>query len=138
LSYVVIVANVRKIINCRMKFNFQLNINSISLSSYQLTAHMLQYIITPTMECFSIYVENYFSASYLSYRIFLLACLSGLSGLVFGFYRSTIATYLKCEMHATDLFLRASRITTSFPRVCTNGVTEWREVVASHLLHTCS
>lgn len=43
------------------------------------------------------YRNFYFSASYLSYRISFslsLACLSGISDLVFGFYRSNIATYL--------------------------------------------
>lgn len=45
-------------------------------------------------------------------------------------------TWARCEMRAADLFLRASRITTSFPRVCIDGVTEWREAVVCRTCYT--
>jgi len=83
----------------------------------------------PTMKYFSTYnVESYFFLrliyliKFLSLSLSLSARLSGYLTLSSVFIaRVKRYTWTRCEMHTADLFLRASRITTSFPRVCTDG-----------------
>lgn len=73
-----------------MTFHFQLNTNMISFSIYfsQLRAHMLQ---TDNGMPFGNGVERH---SIFRISLSLLACLSQISDLAFGFYRSSVATYL--------------------------------------------
>lgn len=128
-----------------MKFNFRLNTNSISFFrslffSFFATGHTLQTDngISLGIRCWKLLFCVLFILSYLS--LSPLACLSWISDLVFGFYRSSITTYLNQVRNA-----RGRSFSARFPdhdviSACMHQRDDRvrREAAVSHLLHTCS